>query len=35
MQKSELVEYIKSGSLDNILVDIYCDEKKLDYQSAR
>ena len=35
MQKSELVEYIKNGSLDNILVDIYCDEKKLDYQSAR
>ncbi|MBQ2183523.1 MAG: galactokinase [Lachnospiraceae bacterium] len=26
---------MKNGSLDNILVDIYCDEKKLDYQSAR
>ncbi len=35
MQKSELVEKLKSRSLDNILVDIYCDENKLDYQNAR
>ena len=35
MQKSELVESLKNGSLDNILVDLYCDEAKLDYQSAR
>ncbi|MBP5528966.1 MAG: galactokinase, partial [Lachnospiraceae bacterium] len=34
-QKSELVESLKNGSLDNILVDLYCDEAKLDYQSAR
>jgi galactokinase len=35
MQKSELVENLKNGSLDNILVDIYSDETKLDYQCAR
>ena len=35
MQKSELVESLKNGSLDNILVDIYLDETKLDYQCAR
>ena len=35
MQKSELVEKLKNGSLDNILVDIYSDENKLDYQNAR
>ncbi|MCR4928849.1 MAG: galactokinase [Lachnospiraceae bacterium] len=35
MQKSELVEKLKNGSLDNILADIYSDENKLDYQNAR
>ena len=35
MQKSELVENLKNGSLDNILVDLYSDETKLDYQCAR
>ena len=35
MQKRELVEKLKNGSLDNILADIYCDENKLDYQNAR
>jgi len=35
MQKSELVESLKNGSLDNILVDLYSDETKLDYQCAR
>ena len=34
MQKSELVESLKNGSLDNILADIYLDETKLDYQCA-
>ncbi|MCR5848684.1 MAG: galactokinase [Lachnospiraceae bacterium] len=35
MEKSELVEKLKDGSLDNVLADIYCDESKLDYQRAR
>lgn len=35
MLKSELVEQLKNGSLDYILADIYCDETKLDYQTAR
>lgn len=35
MEKSELVEKITDGSLDNIFLDIYCDENKLGYQRAR
>ncbi|MCR4649936.1 MAG: galactokinase [Lachnospiraceae bacterium] len=35
MQKSELVEQLKNKQLDNVLIDIYSDEKKIDYQTAR
>ncbi len=35
MQKSELVEQLKNGSLNDVLTDIYLDESKLDYQTAR
>lgn len=35
MQKSELVDQLKNGLLNDILVDIYLDENKLDYQTAR